>query len=247
MRPRGQLLVVAAVAVLAVAGGVSVWLGGAPTSTPALHSALRAPTISPSDHNNTSPPLRDLPPAPRYRPSQRAGRGAAPASGDRRRRFRPGRPGDAAGAADAGDRDDFDGIGMASLGPRAPSRSTRPAGHERCRRPNQLRPDREHGLRRLQQERQRPLRPGPDQYALERVRRGLPDQQRRRPDGEVRPDGGSLDHHPVLGQHARPISSASPSPRRATRPAPTTGTRSTTATRRSPTTRSSGSGLMPTT
>ena len=38
-------------------------LDGAAIPTPVAHAALRAPSISPNDHNDTSPPLRGMPPA----------------------------------------------------------------------------------------------------------------------------------------------------------------------------------------
>ena len=119
------------------------------------------------------------------------------------------------------------------------------ARHERRRRPEPLRRDRQRELRDLQQVGHAGLRAGADEHALERLRRRLPDQQRRRRDGRVRPARRPLDHHPVLRQH-----DAVPAVRRrlarpATRPARTTATRS--STRTSPTTRSSACGRTPTT
>ena len=56
-------------------------------------------------------------------------------------------------------------------------------------------------LRGLQQDGHAGLRAGADEHALERLRRRLPDEQRRRRDGRVRPARRPLGHQPVLGQH----------------------------------------------
>jgi hypothetical protein len=62
MRPRRPVLLVALVVPALVAGLAAVQLGG-PSASQAAHSSLRAPTISPNDHHDASPPIRDLPPA----------------------------------------------------------------------------------------------------------------------------------------------------------------------------------------
>ena len=62
MRPRGRLLVVAALAVIGVAGAAAVWLGGAPTSAP-------APTfLTPRTDHQPERPQRHVPAAARPAP-----------------------------------------------------------------------------------------------------------------------------------------------------------------------------------
>ena len=75
------------------------------------------------------------------------------------------------------------------------------AGYERRRGPEPLRADRQQRLRSLQQGGHGALRTGADQYAVERLRRRLPDQQRRRSGGALRSDGRPVGHLAVLGQH----------------------------------------------
>ena len=74
-----------------------------------------------------------------------------------------------------------------------------PRRHERRGRPEPLRADRQLELRGLQQVGHGALRAGADEHALERLRRRLPDEQRRRPDRPVRQARQPLDHQPVLG------------------------------------------------
>ena len=62
MRPRRPVLLVALVVPALIVGLAAVQLGG-PSPSQAAHSSLRAPTISPNDHHDASPPIRDLPPA----------------------------------------------------------------------------------------------------------------------------------------------------------------------------------------
>ena len=77
----------------------------------------------------------------------------------------------------------------------------RAAGHERRSRRHAVRPDRERGLPGvLEVDRRVRLRPRRDHHALERLRRRLPEQRRRRPGRALRPAGRPLGDHPVRGR-----------------------------------------------
>ena len=199
-------------------------------------------------HEDKSPPLRTIPPAAWPHPGEKrlheehqvphatVSSGADPVI----QTAAPTRAAPTAGTS-------FAGLGNGFSGPSGTmSVDAIPPDDNGAVGPNHYVAGRQREPRRLQQDGHGRLRPGADEHDLERLRRRLPGQQRRRRDRRVRPAGGPLGDQPVLGHD-----DAVPAVRRGLdgrRPdglllpllVLSTG-------RRSPTTRSSGSGRTRTT
>ena len=96
-----------------------------------------------------------------------------------------------------------DGVGKGFSGPqRRVHRAIRAARHGRCGRRDAVRAGRQRRLRRLQQgDQERRLRTRADQHAVERLRRPVPDRQRRRRGRRLRQGRQPLDHLAVRGRH----------------------------------------------
>jgi hypothetical protein len=164
-------------------------------SQPTPHREKRAENNA-NDQHDTSPPLRNLASAPNVPRGEHPDQplpAPTPAGPD------PVAQTSAPAAAAPATSTNFDGVGNGFVGP-AGTYTVGSAAQP-------LRAGRKHRARDLQQDGHRRLRAGEHQHAVERVRRELPDHQRRRCDRPLRRDGRPVVHHPVrqCPQHECPV------------------------------------------